>query len=284
MAASPRGSVLVLDLDTRAGLCCARSLGRAGTTVFVAARDGRATGLRTRYAARRVVLPDPEEDFDAYVAAILGELRSNPVDAVLSSIDSSVEALHRHRDEIGRFASPGARQPRGGRGRTEQGADARGRRPARHPGATVAPRHHPERARERARRRGVSVRVQARDLMAAHRGWRRASRTGSRRRRRRGAAGRSRDDQARRAGARAAARSRRPRDGQAVPHRREDDRPRRDDDRPDVAAARRLLGDAPDDRPARRRPLTRRPARRRDRPRGLLRGRVPHATTTAGRS
>lgn len=111
MAASSRGSVLVLDLDTRAGLCSARSLGRAGTTVFVAARDGRATGLRTRYAARRVVLPDPEEDFNAYVAAILGELRSNPVDAVLSSIDSSVEALHRHRDEIGRFASPGLGSP-----------------------------------------------------------------------------------------------------------------------------------------------------------------------------
>jgi len=106
VAASGQGRALVLDLDTRAGLCTARSLGRAGIRLGVAARDGRASGLRTRYADRRVVLPDPELDFDAYGTAILDELSSRPVDAILSSIDSSVEVLHRRRDEIGRFGSP----------------------------------------------------------------------------------------------------------------------------------------------------------------------------------
>lgn len=104
-------SALVLDLDTRAGLCSVRSLGRAGISVTGAARDGSASGLRTRYAARTVVLPAPEEDFDAHAAAILAEVTAHPVDAILCSIDVSVETLHRHRDEIGRHASPGLAAP-----------------------------------------------------------------------------------------------------------------------------------------------------------------------------
>jgi predicted ATP-grasp superfamily ATP-dependent carboligase len=104
-------SALVLDLDTRAGLCSVRSLGRAGVSVVGAAREARASGLRTRYAARTVVLPAPEEDFDAYAGAILAEVTANPVDAILCSVDWSVEALHRHRDEIGRYASTGLAAP-----------------------------------------------------------------------------------------------------------------------------------------------------------------------------
>jgi predicted ATP-grasp superfamily ATP-dependent carboligase len=102
---------LVLDLDTRAGLSTARSLGRAGCTLSVAARDGHASGLRTRYASRRSVLPDPEVDFDAHVAALLELLQEQPTDAVLTSIDSSVEALHKNRDAIGRLASPALGSP-----------------------------------------------------------------------------------------------------------------------------------------------------------------------------
>jgi predicted ATP-grasp superfamily ATP-dependent carboligase len=102
---------LVLDLDTRAGLCIARSLGRAGCTVSVAARDGNASGLKTRYASRRTVLPDPEVDFDAHVAALLELLTDQPADATLSSIDSSVEALHTHRDAFGRLTAPALGTP-----------------------------------------------------------------------------------------------------------------------------------------------------------------------------
>jgi predicted ATP-grasp superfamily ATP-dependent carboligase len=105
VAASGRGTALVLDVDTRAGLCCVRSLARADVDVAAGARDAHASGMRTRCASRRVILPDPRVDFDAHAAAILAEVQANPVDAVLSSIDSSVEALHRRRDEIGRFAS-----------------------------------------------------------------------------------------------------------------------------------------------------------------------------------
>jgi biotin carboxylase len=97
---------LVLDLDTRAGLCAARSLGRAGYAVAVAARDGKASGLRSRYASQRVVLPDPAVDFGDHVRALIDALESQRPDAALPSIDSSVEALHRNRDAMGRFTAP----------------------------------------------------------------------------------------------------------------------------------------------------------------------------------
>src|SRR4051812_8149340 len=101
-----RADALVLDLDTRAGLSIARSLGRSGCRVSVAARDGGASGLRTRYAIHRSVLPDPEVDFEAYASALVASLEEQPADAAIAVIDSSVEALHRHRDEIGRLTAP----------------------------------------------------------------------------------------------------------------------------------------------------------------------------------
>jgi predicted ATP-grasp superfamily ATP-dependent carboligase len=97
---------LVLDLDTRAGLSIARSLGRAGYRLSVASRDARASGLSTKYAVHRAVLPPPEVDFEAYADALIGALTDQPADVTLPTIDSSVEALHRHRDRIGRLTSP----------------------------------------------------------------------------------------------------------------------------------------------------------------------------------
>jgi predicted ATP-grasp superfamily ATP-dependent carboligase len=111
VAAGGRTDAFVLDLDTRAGLCIARSLGRSGCTVAVAARDGSASGLRTRYAQRRVELPDPEQDFEQFRDALLGALADAPADATLPSIDSSVEALHRHRDTFGKLTAPALGAP-----------------------------------------------------------------------------------------------------------------------------------------------------------------------------
>ena len=104
MASEP--DALVLDLDTRAGLAIARALGRQGLRVAVAARDGRASGMRTRYASGRFTLPRPERDFAAYADAIVRAVHDHPVGAILPSIDSSVLALHRRRVELGPHAAP----------------------------------------------------------------------------------------------------------------------------------------------------------------------------------
>ena len=52
------------------------------------------------------MLPDPEVDFEAYAQALIAALGEQPADAAIAVIDSSVEALHRHRDEIGRLTAP----------------------------------------------------------------------------------------------------------------------------------------------------------------------------------
>lgn len=102
----PRLDALVLDLDTRAGLAIARALGRQGLRVAIGSRDPSASGMRTRYAAARVALPQPEADFAAYADAIVRFVHEQPVGAIVPSIDSSVLALHRRRVELGAAGAP----------------------------------------------------------------------------------------------------------------------------------------------------------------------------------
>ena len=106
VVSSDRRDALVLDLDTRAGLCIARGLGSEGYRLAVAARDGAAPGLRTRHAEARFTLPRPDEDFAAYVDAVVGAAEESRAEVVLASIDSSLAVLHRHRDALGRVAIP----------------------------------------------------------------------------------------------------------------------------------------------------------------------------------
>jgi biotin carboxylase len=101
-----RLDALVLDLDTRGSLAAARQLGRDGYRLAVASRDPSSSGLRTRYAARRVVLPDPTLDLDLYAGAIVNALARDPADVVIPTIDESLAALHLHRDAIGELAAP----------------------------------------------------------------------------------------------------------------------------------------------------------------------------------
>jgi predicted ATP-grasp superfamily ATP-dependent carboligase len=101
-----RADAIVLDIDSRAGLSIARSLGGAGLRVSVAGKDAAASGLRTRYAVHRSVLPDPALDFEAHTAALIAALTEQPADAAIAVSDASVEALHRHRDAIGRHTAP----------------------------------------------------------------------------------------------------------------------------------------------------------------------------------
>jgi predicted ATP-grasp superfamily ATP-dependent carboligase len=95
---------LVLDLDARAGLAIARSLARSGYVLGVAAYDPDASGLRTRHAAERLLLPSPQDDFDAYADAIAAWARRHPDAAIVPSVDASVAALHRRRAELAHAA------------------------------------------------------------------------------------------------------------------------------------------------------------------------------------
>ena len=111
MRAPGHVDALVLDLDARAGLSIARSLGREGCSVWVTSADGHASGFTTRYAIGRTVLPDPVVDFDGHSAALIAALESQPADAAIPTSDSSVEVLHQHRDAFGRLTAPALGTP-----------------------------------------------------------------------------------------------------------------------------------------------------------------------------
>ena len=93
-----RGRVLVLDGDTRAGLEIARRLHLLGERVAIASSDAGASGMRTRAAEARVVLPDPRTAFDSYADGIVAAL--GPGDVAMCSGERALEALRARREAI----------------------------------------------------------------------------------------------------------------------------------------------------------------------------------------
>lgn len=67
--------------------------------------------MRTRYACRRLVLPPAESNLDGYADALLSDLSAHPTDAVLPSVDASLEALHRRRADFERVTAPAIGDP-----------------------------------------------------------------------------------------------------------------------------------------------------------------------------
>lgn len=82
--------VLVLDGEQRSSLAAVRSLGRSAADVFVAGSDAQAIAARSRYSTAMLAVPDPSEDADAFLAAVLAHVDRLEVDFVLPMTDSSV--------------------------------------------------------------------------------------------------------------------------------------------------------------------------------------------------
>ncbi len=103
---SEKHDALILSLETRAGLAATRSLGRAGYRLAVASWGRDAPGMRTRFAATRVILPDPSVGSEACAHAIVEFLERNPAEVVLTSTDTGLTVLHENRELIGQHAIP----------------------------------------------------------------------------------------------------------------------------------------------------------------------------------
>ena len=164
-----------------ASRCCGRSAGVACASRRAPAAP-RCSGMHSRYAAARLVVPDPRADLDHYAEVILEWLREHPTDVVLTSTDAGLETLHHHRERFAAVTSPAVGAAGGRRDRRVQGAHAGGRRRARHPGAALdrrqLPGQHAGRAGgDRPARRHQALRVVA----AAPRRARRARVAGARR-------------------------------------------------------------------------------------------------------
>jgi biotin carboxylase len=102
---------LVLDLDTRAGLCIARTLGAQGYRVAVAAQADGASGMRTRYAAARAWLPPAARDFEAYADGVVSFAARVDADTILTSTDTGTAALDARREALAGVARPALAEP-----------------------------------------------------------------------------------------------------------------------------------------------------------------------------
>ncbi len=99
----PGGRVLVLGNDTRSFLSVIRSLGRAGVEVHAAWSEPDNPALRSRYLSRVHGIPRYSARDGRWLDALTGLLREWCFDAVIPCHDAGVLALHRHREELGRW-------------------------------------------------------------------------------------------------------------------------------------------------------------------------------------
>lgn len=99
-------NVLVTDGDERAALAVARSLGRAGHTVFVCASRRRSLAGVSRYARPGAPVPDPLERPRAYVETLRGLIRDRHVEVLIPITEAALRAILPLRTALGEVVLP----------------------------------------------------------------------------------------------------------------------------------------------------------------------------------
>lgn len=98
--------ILVLDAGTRQSLACVRSLGRAGLRVAVGESFDECDpalpvlAFRSRYSARKVILPSFAADSAAFAAAVVDFVREHPTRVLLPASDGAIAALTPQRAQL----------------------------------------------------------------------------------------------------------------------------------------------------------------------------------------
>jgi glutathione synthase/RimK-type ligase-like ATP-grasp enzyme len=98
--------ILILDAASRQSLACVRSLGRAGLraaageSVTACGPSGSALTFRSRYCARKVILPAITEDGGEFAAAVVDFVRAHRIRVVLPTGDSTIAALMPRREQL----------------------------------------------------------------------------------------------------------------------------------------------------------------------------------------
>lgn len=104
-------TVLVTDSGRGSAISIIRSLGRRGWRVIAADSDPRSLGFRSRFAAGRLVYPAPEQQAEAFLAAIEETMIAQGVDLLIPVTDAALLPLSRSRArfaELGKLALPEA--------------------------------------------------------------------------------------------------------------------------------------------------------------------------------
>jgi predicted ATP-grasp superfamily ATP-dependent carboligase len=92
--------VLVTDAGRGSAIAVIRSLGRRGLHVIAADSDARSPGFRSRYAAQRLVYPDPARDADAVIELLHAEAAAGRVDLIVPVSDDVLLPLARSRSRF----------------------------------------------------------------------------------------------------------------------------------------------------------------------------------------
>jgi protein-tyrosine-phosphatase/predicted ATP-grasp superfamily ATP-dependent carboligase len=91
--------ILVLDADSNAGLAILQSLGAAGYTCIVGAKDDRAPAFSSRWVRGTAIYPDPLRDAEAFKKWIAAWVRANDVALVIPATECTLVPLHEMRDD-----------------------------------------------------------------------------------------------------------------------------------------------------------------------------------------
>jgi predicted ATP-grasp superfamily ATP-dependent carboligase len=92
--------VLVTDAARGSAIAIIRSLGRRGIDVVAADHRPRAPGFRSRFAAQRLLYPDPAAAPDAVIEQLLGEAARREVDLIVPVSDEVLLPLSAARDRF----------------------------------------------------------------------------------------------------------------------------------------------------------------------------------------
>jgi predicted ATP-grasp superfamily ATP-dependent carboligase len=93
-------TVLVTDAGRGSAISIIRSLGRKGYRVIAADADARSPGLRSRYAAERLIYPAPESAPRELVASLLRAAQDRQVDLIVPVTDAVILPLSEARAEF----------------------------------------------------------------------------------------------------------------------------------------------------------------------------------------
>src|SRR5579863_1224329 len=99
-------NVLVLDGNQNQAVACVRSLARAGHTAYAAESASWSKSGWSRASAGSFCYPSPQEQVDAFIAAICGFVRQRPGTLVLPMTEATTLPVSSHRDAL---LSAGAR-------------------------------------------------------------------------------------------------------------------------------------------------------------------------------
>jgi len=96
----PVGRALVLDPGPATSLAAVRMLGAAGWNVGVGAASRWSLAGASKWCARFHLIPNPRDDLDAFLAAVVQAVEAEGYDIVFGCSDEEVFALSQYRDPI----------------------------------------------------------------------------------------------------------------------------------------------------------------------------------------